>query len=119
MRTPLQRTEMRRSVSEQAALIGVASGDGRLLALEGAGLTQVVEMQCFLGVRDLAAGQALGVEAGQPDGRPSSARRRGRGTGSAAAGSSGIGSGKGVALMGVGGSYVAGGDAELAKIAGS
>ena len=34
-------------------------------------------------------------------------------------GSSGIGSGKGVALMGVGGSYVAGGDAELAKIAGS
>lgn len=53
---------MRRSVSEQAALICVARGNDRLLALERAGLTQVVEMQRFLGACDLAAGQALGVD---------------------------------------------------------
>ena len=67
---------MRRSVSEQAALICVASGDGRLLALEGAGLTQVVEMQCFLGVRDLAAGQALGVDPRQTHCRATLTLRR-------------------------------------------
>ena len=110
---------MRGSVLQQAAFAGVAGDDAvPFLAHRRSGRLRVVEVKSLFRRGDLAAGQALGVEAGQPDDRPSSARRRGRGTGSAA-GSSGIGSGKGVALMGVGGSYVAGGDAELAKIAGS
>ena len=105
---------MRGSVLQQAAFAGVAGDDAvPFLAHRRSGRLRVVEVKSLFRRGDLAAGQALGVEAGQPDDRPSSARRRGRGTGSAA------GSGKGVALMGVGGSYVAGGDAELAKIAGS
>ena len=98
---------MRGSVLQQAAFAGVAGDDAvPFLAHRRSGRLRVVEVKSLFRRGDLAAGQ-------------SSARRRGRGTGSAAAGSSGIGSGKGVALMGVGGSYVAGGDAELAKIAGS
>lgn len=71
----LQRAEMRRSVSEQAALICVARGNDRLLALERAGLTQVVEMQRFLGACDLAAGQALGVDPRQTHRRATLAPR--------------------------------------------
>ena len=111
---------MRGSVLQQAALAGVAGDDAvPFLAHRRSGRLRVVEVKSLFRRGDLAAGQALGVEAGQPDDRPSSARRRGRDTGSAAAGSSGIGSGKGVVLMGVGGSYVAGGDAELARVGGS
>lgn len=67
---------MRGSVLQQAAFAGVAGDDAAplLAAHRRSGRLRVIEVKSLFRRGDLAASQALGVDAGQPDGRPPSAR---------------------------------------------